>query len=129
MAKQERDQTQERYVMVELSCAERRCDPCTYPNCQRFIRENGRKRVVSSRMFESPKPALAGDQHRQRYVLLELSCSELKCQPCTYPNCQRYEREIVKKKPFKVKVVELAADKDLKSLLAKPGKASEGRKR
>jgi hypothetical protein len=52
-------------------------------------------------------------------VLLELSCSERKCNPCTYPNCQRHEREVVKKKPFKVKVSELSGDEELRSLLSK----------
>jgi hypothetical protein len=111
------DSPDKRYLMVELSCADRKCNPCTYPNCQRFARERIKKPVVSSRMFEVSKPIVKQDQSRQRYVLLELSCSERKCNPCTYPNCQRYRRELAKKKPFKVKVSELSGDVDLKNLL------------
>jgi hypothetical protein len=60
-------------------------------------------------------------------VLLELSCSERKCNPRTYPNCQRYEREVVRKKPLKVKVSELSGDEELKSVLSKGAQLS-GRK-
>jgi len=28
-----------RQVLIELSCASQNCDPCTYPNCQRYVRE------------------------------------------------------------------------------------------
>ncbi|MBC7108022.1 MAG: hypothetical protein H5T41_04425 [Methanomassiliicoccales archaeon] len=108
---------QNRYLMIELSCAERKCNPCTYPNCQRFVREKGKGKVISSRVFESA-PAPDPDKMRQRYILLELSCAERKCQPCTYPNCQRFEREVVKKKSFKMKVVELSGDNGLKELMA-----------
>jgi len=120
MNKQDLDSTQKRYLMMELSCTDRKSNPCTYPNCQRFVRENGHKRIVSSRIFEAPTCiSTGGDTYRQRYVLLELSCSERKCNPCTYPNCQRYERAVVRKKPFKVKVSELSGDEELKSVLSK----------
>jgi hypothetical protein len=120
MNKRDLDNAQKRYLMLELSCADRKCNPCTYPNCQRFTRENGHKRIVFSRIFEAPtRISAGGDTYRQRYVLLELSCSERKCNPCTYPNCQRYEREVVKKKPFKVKVSELSGDEELKDVLTK----------
>jgi hypothetical protein len=37
-----------RQVLIELSCASQNCDPCTYPNCQRYVREmpRGKKPVV-----------------------------------------------------------------------------------
>jgi len=37
-----------RQVLIELSCASQNCDPCTYPNCQRYVREmpKSRKPVV-----------------------------------------------------------------------------------
>ncbi|MDH7509284.1 MAG: hypothetical protein QHH00_07815 [Methanomassiliicoccales archaeon] len=116
MADSNPPQPENRYLMIELSCAERKCNPCTYPNCQRFVREKGKGKVISSRVFESV-PAPEPDKMRQRYVLLELSCAERKCQPCTYPNCQRFEREVVKKKSFKMRVVELSGDNGLKDLL------------
>jgi hypothetical protein len=28
-----------RYELIEASCDRARCVPCTYPNCQRFVRE------------------------------------------------------------------------------------------
>ncbi|NYT12703.1 MAG: hypothetical protein GKC03_09210 [Methanomassiliicoccales archaeon] len=28
-------------ILVELSCKDRKCDPCTYPNCSRFVRLEG----------------------------------------------------------------------------------------
>ena len=37
MEKDQPDPTK-RYVMIELSCDEKACSPCTYPNCQRFTR-------------------------------------------------------------------------------------------
>jgi hypothetical protein len=39
--------------MIELSCAERKCIPCTYPYCQRYVRENDKKKRVSSHIFET----------------------------------------------------------------------------
>lgn len=47
------------------------------------------------------------EELQKRYLMVELSCAERKCNPCTYPNCQRFEREVSKKKSFKMKVVEL----------------------
>lgn len=117
MAEKIPPEPQNRYLMIELSCAERKCNPCTYPNCQRFVREKGKGKVISSRVFESA-PAPEPDELRQRYILLELSCAERKCQPCTYPNCQRFEREVVKKKSFKMKVVELSDSNGLKEVIA-----------
>ncbi|MGQ9582179.1 MAG: hypothetical protein ACUVV6_01525 [Thermoplasmatota archaeon] len=41
-----------RIVMIELSCAHRHCSPCTYPNCQRYVRETKRKKPVVGRVVE-----------------------------------------------------------------------------
>jgi hypothetical protein len=60
MNKRDLDNVQKRYLMLELSCADRKCNPCTYPSCQRFTRENGHKRIVSSRIFEAPTRISAG---------------------------------------------------------------------
>jgi hypothetical protein len=47
----------------------------------------------------------------KRQVLIELSCASQNCDPCTYPNCQRYVREMPKaKKPVIRRVRELSAD-------------------
>lgn len=46
----------------------------------------------------------------KRQVLIELSCASQECNPCTYPNCQRYIREMSKKdKPVVTKVTEISA--------------------
>ena len=41
-----------RIVMIELSCAHKHCSPCTYPNCQRYVRETKRKKPVVGRVIE-----------------------------------------------------------------------------
>lgn len=47
----------------------------------------------------------------KRQVLIELSCASQNCDPCTYPNCQRYVRELPKsKKPVVRRVRELTAE-------------------
>jgi hypothetical protein len=40
----EEPKTLHRYLMVELSCDENQCKPCTYPNCQRFVRLKTKKK-------------------------------------------------------------------------------------
>jgi len=40
----EEDSTK-RYLLIELACTERQCDPCTYPDCPRFVRERGPKKA------------------------------------------------------------------------------------
>jgi len=42
------DAPDKRQVLIELSCASQNCDPCTYPNCQRYVREmpKGKKPVI-----------------------------------------------------------------------------------
>jgi hypothetical protein len=47
----------------------------------------------------------------KRQVLIELSCASQNCDPCTYPNCQRYVRELPKsRKPVVRRVRELSAE-------------------
>ncbi|MBM4248434.1 MAG: hypothetical protein FJ149_03190 [Euryarchaeota archaeon] len=42
-----------RQVLIELSCASESCDPCTYPNCQRYVREQSKsKKPVIRRIRE-----------------------------------------------------------------------------
>ncbi|HEX9909040.1 MAG TPA: hypothetical protein VGB78_11360 [Thermoplasmata archaeon] len=113
---------EERYLLVELSCKDRRCSPCTYPNCQRFARTVPKKKPFETRltkMFEIKKPIAKPQDTRERFILIELSCKDKKCSPCTYPNCQRFARETLKKAPFKVKVTEIESGKEVQSLLAK----------
>ncbi|MCK4444805.1 MAG: hypothetical protein KAW09_09690 [Thermoplasmata archaeon] len=38
--------------MLELACAEKKCDPCTYPDCQRFVREAKKKARFTTPLFE-----------------------------------------------------------------------------
>ena len=68
---------------------------------------------------QAPKTAV--EKGSERYLLVELSCKDHKCSPCTYPNCQRFARlaSDKKKKPFKVKVTEVQAGKEVQSLLSK----------
>lgn len=40
----EEDSTK-RYLLIELACTERQCDPCTYPDCPRYVRERGSKKA------------------------------------------------------------------------------------
>ena len=120
---QKMPRSEERYLLVELSCKDRKCSPCTYPNCQRFVRSTPKKKPYETRMtkmFEVKKPMTTPKHSRDRILLVELSCKDKKCSPCTYPNCQRFVREAQKKKvPFKVKVTEVQADKEVQSLLGK----------
>jgi len=114
---------EERYLLVELSCKDLKCSPCTYPNCQRFARTAQKKAPYETRMakmFEIKKPMVGPEDTRERLVLIELSCKDKKCSPCTYPNCQRFAKEALKRKvPFSVKVTEIEKGKEVKSLLSK----------
>lgn len=116
---------EERYLLVELSCKDHKCSPCTYPNCQRFVREVPKKAPYATRMtkmFEIKKPVTSPQDPLERLVLIELSCKDKKCSPCTYPNCQRFAKVAAgqdKKKPFKVKVTEIERGEDVESLLSK----------
>jgi hypothetical protein len=57
------------------------------------------------------------DEERQWIMFVELSCKDKKCNPCTYPNCQRYQRQITGKKTFKVKTTELRDSKETKQVV------------
>jgi hypothetical protein len=127
MTKQEQNEPpkgEERYLLVELSCKDLKCSPCTYPNCQRFVRTLPKKVPFETRMtktFEIKKPITTPKDTRERIMLVELSCKDKKCSPCTYPNCQRFAKatQDKKKKPFKVKVTEVQSGKEVQSLLSK----------
>ncbi len=114
----------DRVLLIELSCKDKKCDPCTYPNCQRFARIEPKKKPYETRMtkmFEVRKPVTKDEDTRDRLVLIELSCKDKKCNPCTYPNCQRFAAEKMqgkKKAPFKIKVTELQKDTEVKEVLA-----------
>jgi hypothetical protein len=129
-----------RYLMIELSCDEKACSPCTYPNCQRYAR----LQTKNKKLTESVKPIAtkelevvkkvekAAEEPKypyqvSRYILTELSCSNAKCSPCTYPNCQRYSRTnkkiaIPKGSPV-VSVTEIKGGKELKKLIESPKKS------
>lgn len=118
------EKAEERYLLVELSCKDQKCSPCTYPNCQRYVRSSAPKKTPyetkMTKMFEVKKPIVTPQDSRDRVVLIELSCKDIKCSPCTYPNCQRFAREAQKgKKPFKVKITEIEKGKEVESLMAK----------
>jgi hypothetical protein len=120
----------ERFLLIELSCKDMKCSPCTYPNCQRFVRELPKKKPFETRMtktFEVRKPVVKPEDTKEKLVLIELSCKDTKCSPCTYPNCQRFAKTTLqsmrKKAPFKVKVTELKKGEDVKALLKKEAKA------
>ncbi|MBU1158139.1 MAG: hypothetical protein KKE24_02235 [Candidatus Thermoplasmatota archaeon] len=115
----------DRFVLIELSCKDTKCSPCTYPNCQRFARYEPKKKPYEtkmSKMFEIRKPVTKPEDTRERMLLVELSCKDEKCSPCTYPNCQRFVRadaQTKKKVPFKVKVTEIEKGADVKKVIAK----------
>lgn len=115
----------DRFVLIELSCKDTKCSPCTYPNCQRFARYEPKKKPYEtkmSKMFEIRKPVTKPEDTRERMLLVELSCKDEKCSPCTYPNCQRFARadaQTKKKVPFKVKVTEIEKGADVKKVIAK----------
>ena len=119
----------ERFLLIELSCKDMKCSPCTYPNCQRFVREMPKKKPFETRMtktFDVRKPVVKPVDTKEKLVLIELSCKDTKCSPCTYPNCQRFAKttlQSMKKAPFKVKVTELKKGEDVKALLKKQANA------
>jgi len=122
--------TDQRFLLIELSCKDHKCSPCTYPNCQRFVKEMPKKVPFETRMtkmFEVKKPIVKPDDTRERLVLIELSCKDHKCSPCTYPNCQRFAvgaLQSKKKAPFKVKITEIEKGADVKKALKKEKTAS-----
>lgn len=127
-----------RYLMIELSCDETQCNPCTYPNCQRYVKHRMKSKKlaatikpIASKALEINTPGesqlksgteVGYPHHVNRYILTELSCSNAKCSPCTYPNCQRF----VKSKKFSdkpkgpvVNVTELKGDRQVKEMIDK----------
>jgi len=126
-----------RYLMVELSCGETQCLPCTYPNCQRFVREHPKTkkvaltvRDVTTKAFDVKAPVVKeegelkvvryDEKQIDRYLLVELSCTNVQCSPCTYPNCQRFVRERREKpivKGIRANVIELKRDQQLSEVL------------
>ena len=67
------------------------------------------------------KEAAQAKGQGDRVLLIELSCKDKKCTPCTYPNCQRFASEGMqgrKKAPFKVKVTEIQKDTEVKEVLS-----------
>lgn len=114
-ATEEFDNPDKRYLMVELSCKDFKCKPCTYPDCQRYVRLK-EKPKMTTKVFEVEKPPVSKEGYRQWYMFVELACSEKQCDPCTYPNCQRYKREVLDKKKFKVKTMELKKSEDLSGI-------------
>ena len=74
------------------------------------------KKAEAKDAGQAPQAKGQGD----RVLLIELSCKDKKCSPCTYPNCQRFAKEMGKKKaPFSVKVTEIEKGKEVRSLLSK----------
>ena len=113
-------------MLLELSCAERHCDPCTYPNCQRFSRELGKKKPFTTRMFEVRTMEKKGKiEPDRRYVMVELACKEKHCNPCTYPDCQRYVREFKKKDRYTTPLFEMSRTDWKKSKKAVLGEGEE----
>ncbi len=94
-----------RLLMIELSCKDHKCNPCTYPDCQRYTKLT-QKPKFNVKRFEVENPSMKDDE-RQWIMFVELSCKDKKCNPCTYPNCQRFKRGDKGKKTFKVKSTEL----------------------
>jgi hypothetical protein len=104
-----------RFLMIELSCKDHKCNPCTYPDCQRYVKLT-QKPKFNVKRFEVENPSMK-DEERQWIMFVELSCKDKKCNPCTYPNCQRYQRQVSGKKTFKVKTTELKDTKETKQVV------------
>jgi hypothetical protein len=86
-----------------------------------------RKSDKGEKKAKPEKKAAPMKHSDERFLLIELSCKDMKCSPCTYPNCQRFAKTTLqsmrKKAPFKVKVTELKKGEDVKALLKKEAKA------
>jgi len=127
-----------RYLMIELSCDQMACSPCTYPNCQRYTRITAKNKKLAESIRpiatkelevvrkEEPQEEPKYPHQVSRYILTELSCSNAKCSPCTYPNCQRFSRTNKKIKAPKgspvVNVTEIKGGKVLEKLIEEPKK-------
>jgi hypothetical protein len=138
-----------RYLMVELSCGETQCLPCTYPNCQRFVREHKKTKNaalavknVTTKTFDVKAPVVKeegglkvvryDEKQIDRFLLVELSCSNVQCSPCTYPNCQRFVRENRGKpiiKSVRANVIELKGDQQLSEILVEKKTKTKSKKK
>ena len=89
-----------RYIMVELHCDMSKCDPCTYPDCPLLDETDSFKDDHKTvQLSKGPQHTVVdGKTHVtadvKRYIMVESSCDRTKCDPCTYPNCQRFVRDI-----------------------------------
>jgi hypothetical protein len=89
-----------RYIMLELHCDMTQCKPCSFPECplleKRRVEEPETKTVElsdGSRHVEVEGTTIVKDKVK-RYLMVELSCDGTACSPCTYPNCQRFSRDM-----------------------------------
>ncbi len=115
-----------RFIMVELHCDMTQCKPCKFPVCPLLEQKNEEELKTktvelsheSSTSTETGKKVVS--ERVRRYLMVELSCDDTSCNPCTYPNCQRFIRDThlrdgtTSKKP-KVRRI-LSIDKDGKIL-------------
>lgn len=89
-----------RYIMVELHCDMTQCKPCTFPDCplleKKRVDEVDTKTVElgggHGQEMEAGKTVIK--ENVKRYLMVELSCDGTSCDPCTYPNCQRFVRDV-----------------------------------
>jgi hypothetical protein len=88
------------YIMLELHCDMTQCKPCTYPVCP-LLKKKEEKGISSKTVELATGPLhervdgkMVMTEDIRRYVMVEISCDRTKCDPCTYPNCQRFTREI-----------------------------------
>jgi len=108
-----------RYIMVELHCDMTQCKPCKFPVCPLLEKKNEedlKTKTVelchgSSVTVEEGKKVVTDKV--KRYLMVELSCDDTSCNPCTYPNCQRFIRDshlretTVNKKPKVRRIVSI----------------------
>jgi hypothetical protein len=88
--------------------------------------EKGKKnaptvKLISAKTFDAKASAQSEEKEINRYILIELSCSNIHCDPCTYPNCQRFVREKREKpiaKSVRAVTTELKGSEQLANMLA-----------
>ena len=84
-----------RYIMVELQCDMTQCKPCSFPDCP--LLEKSEKDLEHETKTVELSKALDKDLEEniiKRYLMVETSCDGTACDPCTYPNCQRFSRDM-----------------------------------
>ena len=84
-----------RYIMIELQCDMTQCDPCTFPDCPLLEKlekdlDNETKTVELAKTHDVELE----EKIVKRYLMIETSCDGTACDPCTYPNCQRFSRDM-----------------------------------